>query len=78
MLNLSGCLSFASRTSLLFMNYWYQYWYLLYIYCTVRLLVVGWVSVSCPQTLEDDMVPEGEKTLFDWTKEGRLDKIQVS
>jgi hypothetical protein len=33
--------------------------------------------VSCPKALEDDILPDGEKTLFDWTKEGRVDKLKV-
>lgn len=37
----------------------------------------GWVSVSCPKAVEEDILPDREKTLFDWTKEGRLDKLQV-
>jgi hypothetical protein len=41
-------------------------------------LVAGWVSVSCPQHVEEEAVNDEQKTLFDWTKEGRLDQIQVN
>ncbi len=40
--------------------------------------MAGWVSVSCPQHVEEEAVNDEQKTLFDWTKEGRLDQIQVN
>jgi len=34
----------------------------------------GWVSVSCPR-VEDSQLEDRDKTVFDWVKEGRLDKL---
>jgi len=34
----------------------------------------GWISVSCPTTTDVD-VEDGDKTAFDWVKEGDTDKL---
>ena len=38
----------------------------------------GWVSVSCPRVEdEDNRLEDEDKTVFDWVKEGRLDRLDM-